>query len=89
MGHVEKSASCVPLHPHISRLSKSCEGAEGAGPGNLCLVVFVRGKVCNTAHRVALHFDVRGEHLPLKRFQATKINNQDLVVRYRDAELVL
>lgn len=80
MGHVEKSTGGIPLHTHVSRLSKPCERAESARPGNLGLVVFVGGKVCDTAHCVALHFDIRREHLPLEWFQAAQIDDEDLVV---------
>lgn len=43
----------------------------------------VRGKIGDTANRIALDFHVGASHLTNQMFQSTKLNNQQLVLSYR------
>lgn len=38
------------------------------------------GEVGHTSHGIALHFDVRAEHLANERLKTTKLHNQKLIV---------
>ena len=71
MGHVQESASSVPLNTHVLGLCQSCQGSQSTGASNLCLVVFVRGQVCDATDGIALHFDIARIHLPNQRLQAS------------------
>ena len=41
----------------------------------------MRCKICYTSHCVALHLDVRAEHLANERLQSAKLDNEKLVIR--------
>ena len=42
----------------------------------------MRGKVCYAADGIALHFDVRAQHLADERLQTTKLDDEQLVLGY-------
>jgi hypothetical protein len=81
MCHVEERTGGVALHSHVSRLCEPRQWAEGAGSCDLGFVLFVSSQVRYAADSVALHLDVRGEHLSDKRREATESHDKHLVVR--------
>src|SRR5438552_3924979 len=43
-------------------------------------------QVCHAANRIALHFNIRTKHLADQRFKTTKLDNEQLVVRWKRPE---
>jgi hypothetical protein len=80
MRHVEQSTRRISLYPHISRLGEASKRSESAGTGNLGLVLFVRCKIGDASDSVALHLNIRRQHLSNERSQSTKLDNKDLVI---------
>lgn len=63
MRHVQQRARGIPLNPHVPRFGEPRQGPEGAGAGNLGLVLLMCCQVGDAPDGIALDFDVGGEHL--------------------------
>lgn len=85
MCHVQKSARGISLYAHVAGLGQPRKWTKSTRPGNLRLILFVGSEVGYASHGIALDFDVWRQHLTDQGRQTAKLDNEDLVFRYRAA----
>lgn len=76
MSHIQQSPCSISLDTHVIRSCHASKRYESAGLGDLGLVLIVCGQVGYAPDSIALHFDVRAQHLTDQRLQSAKSDDQ-------------
>lgn len=80
MGHVEESASGIPLDPHILGLGQPRKWTESTRPCNFRLVILMCSQVGYAPDGIALDLDVGRQHLANQGRQPAELDDQDFVL---------